>query len=145
MSDVSVLSHEYQTASELSQTINRALITLKKAWLRLPTSEEMTPDDIRKSQRCLVEVLLALRGHLVPDKITAGGANMVHIPGSLVALLQQERRGDLDYFLEDLNRTVERLGTDLSDLTDQDIALLDHFAAAADEETSSVFRRLMRT
>jgi len=142
---VSVLSHEYQTASELSQTINRALITLKKARLHLPTSEELTPEQIRKSQRCLVEVLAALSGLLAPDKVNERDASAVQIPGSLVARLRQERRGDLEYFLQDLNRTVERLGSGLPDLTDQDIGLLDHLAAAADAETSSVFRRLMRT
>lgn len=144
MSDVSVLSHEYQTASELSQTLNRALITLKKARLRVPTSETITVGQTRKSQRHWAETLVALSKLLDPEASNVDGST-IQIPGSLVARLRQDRRGDLAYFMEDLGQTIKRLESDLSGLTDSDIALLDHVAAAADAEASRVFRRLMRT
>ena len=42
MSDVSVLSHAYKTASELSQSINQAVIALKKVHLDLPGAEAIS-------------------------------------------------------------------------------------------------------
>jgi len=61
-----------------------------------------------------------------------------------MARLQAKRRGDLAYFLDDLERVAARLRDEPAQLTDVDFDLLDQLAAAADAETSSVFRRLMR-
>ena len=49
MSDVSVLSHEYKTASELSQALNRDLIVLKKASLGLPGAEHISAAELAAS------------------------------------------------------------------------------------------------
>ncbi len=66
------------------------------------------------------------------------------VPGSLVARLQAERRGDLAYYLEDLHRVAARLREQPSELTDADLAVLEELAGLADAEASNVFRRLMR-
>ena len=47
-------------------------------------------------------------------------------------------------YLEDLTRIAHRLSAATLDLDDGDLTLLDQLASAADAETSSVFRRLMR-
>jgi hypothetical protein len=145
MSHVSVLSHEYKTASELSQTINQAVIALKKAGLGLPGAEAITLEQVNAHGRGLAELLEALvdllsraEGHRL-DAATAA-----RIPGALVARLQAERRGDLAYYLDDLVRLVTRLCEGPTTLTQADFALLDELAAAADAQASSVFRRLMR-
>jgi hypothetical protein len=145
MSDVSVLSHQYKTASELSQTINRAVIALKKACLDLPGGEAITPEQCDAHRRRLAELLEMFSALLAPpgaqplDEATAA-----RVPGALMARLQAKRRGDLAYFLDDLHRVAARLRDEPAQLAWTDFDLLDQLAAAADAETSSLFRRLMR-
>src|SRR5437016_2830596 len=74
---------------------------------------------------------------------TPGAA--ARVPGALVARLRAARQGDLAYYLEDLEKAAARLRQGIDALTEADLALLDELAGAADAETSSVFRRLMRT
>ena len=79
--------------------------------------------------------------------LTTGAAGLlcalVAVP--LVTRLRRERQGDLDYYLEDLEGIAARLREGVKALTDADLDRLDALASAADAETSSVFRRLMRT
>lgn len=145
MSDVSVLSHEYKRASELSQTINRALIKLKKARLGLPGSEGIPPEELDASQRSLAEIVTALTGLLELAKVQrVPEAAGTRVPSALVARLRVERQGDLAYYLDDLKRVAAHLHEGPSKLSDTDLALLDQLATAADAETSKVFRQLMR-
>ena len=146
MSDLSVLSHEYKTASELSQAINRALITVKKVQHGLPGADTIAPEEIETSRHTLAEILGVIAGLLDPgraDEVDTAAA--MRVPQSLVSRLRAERRGDLAYYLEDLTAAAGRLGETGGELTNEDLALLDQVAAAADAETSGLFRRLMRT
>ena len=145
MSDVSVLSHQYKAASELSQTINRAVIALKKACLDLPGAEIITPEQCDAHRHCLVELLEAFIALLAPPGAQhLDDASAARVPGALMVRLQAKRRGDLAYFLDDLERVAARLRQEPVQMTTADFDLLDQLAAAADAETSSLFRRLMR-
>ena len=148
MSEVSVLSQEYKTASELSRALNGALIVLKKVRLGLPGAETITADEVERSRHCLSEILAALRQLVKPAQAGHSRATqdaVARVPGALVTRLREERRGDLDYYLEDLDGIAERLREGVGALTEADVERLDALAAVADAETSSVFRRLMRT
>ncbi|MFQ5872325.1 MAG: hypothetical protein ACE5JL_00785 [Dehalococcoidia bacterium] len=145
MSNVSVLSHEYKRSSELSQSINRALITIKKARLRLPGAETLPADEIDNAGRCLAEILTALVSLLGPARgEELQGSVFSRLPGDLIARLRQNHSGDLAYYLDDLKGAATRLYRGLATLTEADLTLLDQLAAATDAETSNVFRRLMR-
>ncbi len=145
MSDMSVLSHEYKTASELSQHISTALILLKKVYYHLPGAEAVTPEQLDSHLLVLADMLTALVGLLtVPRPQNAASAQAVSIPEALVVRLQTERRGELIYYLDDLARVADRLREKPLQLGDADLALLDQLATAADAEASSVYRRLMR-
>jgi hypothetical protein len=145
MSDVSVLSHEYKTASDLSEATNRALIALKTVRQRLPGVEAITDDQLDASRRFLAGLIEALIGLLNPDGSRhVDDVVAARVPESLVVRLRSERRGDLAYYLDDLKRVAARLRDGTPKLADEDIALLDQIATAADTETSNVFRRLMR-
>ena len=145
MSDMSVLSHEYKTASELSQQISTALILLKKVYYHLPGAEAVTPEELDSHLLALANILTALVGLLtVPRPQNATSAHAVSIPEALVVRLQTERRGELIYYLDDLARVADRLRIKCMNLGDKDLALLDQLATAADAEASSMFRRLMR-
>ncbi len=148
MSEVSVLSQEYKTASDLSRDLNSALITLKKVRLGLPGAETIPPDDVERSRRCLSDILDAIRQLLQPagaDHPRAMQDAAARVPGALVTRLRVERQGDLHYYLEDLAGMATRLRDGVEALTAADLERLDVLAAAADTETSNVFRRLMRT
>jgi hypothetical protein len=146
MSDVSVLSHTYKTASELSQAINQAVIALKKVYLGLPGVAAISAEQLDTHRRCLAELLEAFIALLAPAEAQRiDDANAARIPGALVARLQAERRGDLAYFQDDLERLRAQLGAGSAPLRQADFDLLDQLAAAADAEASSIFRRLLRT
>jgi len=145
MSDVSVLSHEYKTTSEVSSTINRAIITLKKELLRLPGGEGVTAEQFDASCQALAEILEALAFHLTPRSDVAPEVPLTRqLPAALVARVRGDHPGDLVYYLEDLRRLAHCLRERPRDLARGDLLLLDKLAAAADAETSSIFRRLMR-
>ena len=145
MSDMSVLSHEYKTASDLSQSISDALITLKKALYNLPGRGMIDTEQLDRSRQNMAEILTALVGLLSPSGWQYfESANAVQIPGAFVGRLRTERRGDLAYYLDDLSHVAAQLQNEPLQLSDDDLALLDHLATLADAEASRVFRRLMR-
>ncbi len=146
MSDVSVLSHEYQTASELTRSINDALITLKRVTLQLPGSSDIASDTLRAGADHLAQIVETLISLLDPAaEACVTGAVPSRIPRSLVGRLQRDRRGDLPYYVDDLRHLASCLRTKSLQLTDPQLALLDQLAAAAEGEAAGVFRRLMRT
>jgi hypothetical protein len=144
MSDVTVLTQEYKAASELAQLLSRVLIRLKKAYLGL-TSSATSPEELAPERRELAKILSAIIDLLNPQEEPEVDVTMAaRIPGSLVARLEKEHRGDLEYFLDDTSRVVTDLNSDAGRLSESDLRLLDEVTAAADAEASTVFRRLMR-
>ncbi|HZU67012.1 MAG TPA: hypothetical protein VFA09_07005 [Ktedonobacteraceae bacterium] len=145
MSDMSVLSHEYKTASDLSQRISNALIILKKVRYNLPWGETIDAEQLNDSVRTLAEILTTLVNLLSASRARhVKDITTVQIPGALIVRLRTERRGDLAYYLDDLSRVAAQLHSEPLQLSNEDLALLDHLAMLADAEASSVFRRLMR-
>jgi hypothetical protein len=143
MSEVSVLSHEYKTAAEFSQRFNRALIQAKKCSLDLIEEDSPAHEGSIASRKELALVLEEFIYLLAPQKGQRSDGT-VWIPGSLIAHLLKERRADLDDFLSDLQGLAAKLREPGAALSQEDFALLDSIAAAADAQTSQVFRRLMR-
>lgn len=142
MTDVSALSHEYKTASEFSDAFNRALIALKKAELHVE-HPAFAPERLADARHTLAQILDALAAKLDHGEITDDAWGR-RIPGALVQRLHRERRGDLPYVIEDLQRIARVLRDASSPLSPQDLMLLDRLSAQADAETSTLFRRLMR-
>lgn len=143
MSDVSVLSHEYKTASDLSRLINETLILLKKVHFGLPGISEEDCESLGGRSKMLADVLTALTD-LVDDRQAGRAEGTLEIPGMLVARLQREHGGAILYYLEDLRRVASRLAADVSKLDERDLHLLDELASATDAEASRVFRQMMR-
>lgn len=140
MSDVSQLTHEYHRESALSEQINSAIIDLHKARLGQTTHE-----DVAASGRALATIIDGLLNLLKPDAACRVTPEMAaRVPAALVARVQEERRGDLAHYVEDLERVATLLHDRPEHLAAEDLALLDSVASAADTEASRVFRRLMR-
>lgn len=145
MSDVSVLSHEYKAASDLSQRLNLAVIVLKKSLLDLAGDEDISDDDIVEIREGLASTLEAIMGMLsteeeVPDQTEKS----TEITGELVSELMTKHRGELEYFTEDLRTTVKKLRNRSAPLGHQELSIIDEIASAADAHASHIFRRLMR-
>lgn len=146
MSEVSALSQEYQTAADLSHTLNRAVIDLKKA--RLAHMPGMAAGEQVSGQLSqLAEILDALAALVGPggeELSDLDGTAAVKVPGTLVAQLRETYAGTLEYFLEDLRATANHLREGAANLTDGDVDRLDALANVTAGETASAFRRLMR-
>lgn len=147
MGDVSVLSHEYKTASELSQALNDALILLKKSHWALPGASEISAETLAAARSSLANIVAAL-AQLLRASTGDEGAQQASagapVSGGLVSRLREEHSGDLAYFLDDLGALAAKLREPAQSLSDTNLGLLDELATAADAETSNVFRRLMR-
>lgn len=143
MSEISVLSHEYKNAAEFSQRFNRALIQVKKHSLDLNERDATAPEEAIVYRGELALVLEGIIQLLKPEK-GERSESARWIPGTLIAHLLGERRGDLDDFVGDLERLAQELRDPEGHLSAEDFELLDSLAGDADDQTSQVFRRLMR-
>lgn len=135
MSDISALSHEYETSAKLAEELNEAILAIKKS--RLHQRAGLTPDQ-RKS---LASTVGSLRQQL---EASQAAAQSEFLPQEMVARLCERHRPRMAYFLDDLSRTVSVLENDLVPLDDAFVRILDEICDAADETASSVFRRMRR-
>lgn len=145
MSEVSVLAHEYRAASDLSQALNRAVITLKRAAMNLPGRESLTPAQVEASCQDVIETLetlIVLLQGTHPQSLSV--ARRRSLPAAMIAKLRKQRRGTLEYYVRDLEQVIQHVQIGPPAVTPEDIALLDELAAAADAEASNVFQRMMR-
>lgn len=141
MSETGALAHEYRLASELSETLNRALIGLKKAQLHT-AGEDIDADDLRRARSSVAEIVESV-SNAVRSHEGRGFPGISDIPPAVTSHILKRRRGQLPYYLKDLDELrVHLKGSEL--LSDGDIRLLDEIAGLIDAETAQVFRRLMR-
>jgi hypothetical protein len=143
VSAISVLSHGYQTAADLTQAVNIALVVLKKARLGLPGAYE----EVESSRRQLMVTIETLISLLTPTATTRPSADpetLARVPSALVSQLQAVHQDDLPYYVLALDQVLSRLRQGVAALTDLDLEQLDQLAAAIDVVASSLFRHLMR-
>jgi hypothetical protein len=145
MSDVSILSNEYERASALSKKLDSTLLDLKKERRGLPRIEESDAETVREKLHFLAQVLRAIALLLDPSQQRPVEPQAAaSVPSPLVARLRAQHEGDLPYYVDDLARVADALESRPTQLVDAELRLLDDTAKAADAETSEVFRRLMR-
>ncbi len=135
MSDISALSHEYETSAKLAEELNEAILTIKKSRLHKQAGLNL---DQRKS---LASTVQSLRHQLEPGQ---GTGQSESLPQEMVERLWERHRPRMAYFLDDLSRTVSVLENDLVPLDDAIVRVLDEICDAADEAASAVFRRMRR-
>lgn len=135
MSDISALSHEYETSAKLAEELNEAILAIKRSRLHQRVGLGL---DQRKS---LAGTVGSLRQQLEAGQ---GSTQSEFLPQEMVERLCERHRPRMAYFLDDLSRTVSVLENDLVPLDDAIIRVLDEICDAADETASSVFRRMRR-
>jgi hypothetical protein len=142
MGDASVLSHEYRRASELSDALNRAIVEVKKRHL----ASKKTASDDASTRAYLISVLRALASALSdgqsPDDESVRDVSLNLLPGAMIDRLRKTRAGTLSYFIEDLHEAADALRA--GNIDSKVLEVLDTVASFADEETSRVFRRMLR-
>ena len=151
MSDIGVISHEYQMSSELAKKINDALIVIKKVHYQLPSGSALSGEEISRNQRFLINVL-----HKLLESISAKAQTQVHqvnvgepssevdVPGSLVQRIRTKQKPKLVHYLADLRKAAEHLEQGTDYLTDSDLSLLDDMCTAIDIQTASIFQKFWK-
>jgi hypothetical protein len=134
MSDISALSHEYQTSAKLAEELNDAIIAIKKA--RLHHRSGLTPDQRQR----LANTLGAVRSRLANEGRGPGEV----VPQEVVERLVGRHGSKMAYFLDDLTAATEFLSGPSVPVEDSVVSLLDEICDVADQTASSMFRRMRR-
>lgn len=146
MSDVGIISHEYQRSSELAKNINDALIVVKKAHYQLPSSSTLSEEEISRSQRFLINVLRKLSEAFSAKarvNVTEPSSE-IDLPGSLLQRIRTKQKPKLIYYLADLRKAAEHLKQGVDYLTSSDLSLLDDMCAAIDIQTATIFQKFWK-
>ena len=146
MSDVGVISHEYQRSSELAKKINDALIVVKKAHYKLPSSSVLSDKEISCSQQFLINVLRKLlEAFSTKARVNVmEPSSEIDLPGSLLQRIRTKQKPKLIYYLADLRKAAEHLEQGVDHLTDSDLSLLDDICAAMDIQTATIFQKFWK-
>jgi hypothetical protein len=146
MSDVGVISHEYQRSSELAKKINDALIVVKKAHYQLPSSSVLSDEEISSSQQFLINVLRKLlKAFSAKAQVDVmEPSSEIDLPGSLLQRIRTKQKPKLIYYLADLRKAAEHLEQGVNYLTDSDLGLLDDMCAAIDIQTATIFQKFWK-
>jgi hypothetical protein len=134
MSDVSALSHEYQTSAKLAEELNDAIIAIKKARLHRRAGLD------RDERQRLASTLGAVRIRLANE--TNGPEEIV--PQEVVERLVGRHGAKMAYFLDDLAAAIKTLSGPSAPISDTTVQLLDEICDVADQTASAMFRRLRR-
>lgn len=141
MSDIGALSQEYANAAELSRSLNDATIMVKRQAFDLPGGASVASDDLAESRQFLATIVAAIADALESTNAAAAAPVWADV---LAARLQGKHRGEIAYFVDDLRRLNSALAAS-APVGDHEISTLDEIATTAGEETSQVFRRLIRS
>ena len=140
MSDMSSLSHEYASTTDFSRQINRAVLLLKKRYLR---GDSATPrsEEFYNSRRLAHQTVRALLHRLSGEPVV--GVDEESLPDDIVLRIEQRHRDNLDDFTYHLAELEQRLSEDAA-LGAKELILLDSICEAADASASAMFRKLLR-
>lgn len=146
MSDVGVISHEYQRSSELAKKINDALMVVKKVHYQLPSSSVLSDEEISESQHLLINVLRKL-SEALSAKVQVNvmeTATEIDLPSSLLQRIRTKQKPKLIYYLADLRKASGHLEQSIGSLTDSDLRLLDDVCATIDIQTTTIFQKFWK-
>ncbi len=147
MSDLGLLSHQYQAMAELARQLRRDVLQIKRLYYGLPLSANDRGTDIQASlaefQRVvefLCEVVPLAEEVAWPER----WLDDPPLPSVLVENLRRIHTLDSPLYVKSLKKLEERLQQGIADLKEKDIFLLEEIAQSASTDANTVFRRLMR-
>ncbi len=128
MSDLSALSNDYEATSRFAETVNTAVLSLKKSLRGAPEQNQT---------EALAAIVAAVRAQLTSSALSRA------VPSEVVERLSTEHKSDFNYLVEDLN-TAEAALRGQAPIDQRVIEVLDTICDAADASASAMFRRLRR-
>jgi len=128
MSDISALSSDYEANSQFAETLNTAVLSLKK-FLRGGPGQSHTD--------ALAGIVAAIRTQLTSATLERS------VPSEVVERLSTEHKSDFNYLIEDLEAAETAL-RGKAPIDHRVIVVLDTICDAADASASAMFRRLRR-
>lgn len=140
MSDMSSLSHEYASTTDFSHHVNQAVLLLKKKFLG--STEGLDAQQFAEALELVAGIVHRLLRRLGADVEGEPDSSAV-IPEDVLIRLEDKQRGSLEYFMDDLTKLYDSL-TSGSELSPEEIELLDSICEVADASASATFRKLWR-
>lgn len=142
MSDISVLSKQYDTLAKLFRTLNEAVLLLKKEILKgrktdITKLRVRDSSEIDKAQDVLKNFL-----DKIISMLNQGVSTEPSIPYSLVKELQTLCETE-PYFEEELRELHSRLST-FQELRQEDLEIIDKVLAVIESDREAVFHKLLR-
>jgi hypothetical protein len=147
MSDIGVLSQDYQNTAELFRAINHAVILVKKRFYELTGAAQISDEQLGEARQSLARIIHELITNLEAVHVVKGVEldenESTAIPAFVVRRIEDKHQGDLQLYLEDL-RALRRTLDCEELLTEEQIRYLDELCEQFDAETSALHRRLWR-
>ncbi len=140
MSDISTLSHEYESNAQFADEMNTLVLTLKKQSLR-PESVDLgvAHESREKLSSLLSELLLALKS----DFAKTTTSEQIAVPSEVLERINDQFKNTFQYFLEDVQEAAEKLRENAK-IDQKDFILLDQICDVTDGVASNAFRKLWR-
>lgn len=142
MSDISVLSNQYEKLVLTSDKINNSVIALKKDFL-LQDSEgakkyprlSLTREEVAEAK----QVILSFLDNVM--KVSDEGSSSSDYVPSIIFEDYKQRLQAFPYLEEDVSELIQILGKE-NQVNDKNLNVLDELLAILDFERSTLFRRL---
>jgi len=150
MSDMGLLSQQYQALSALARQLRQYAVQIKRFYHHIPeTTKEAatTPPNLTTACAELARVARFLRDVIDVENEGAWPEHWLAnppLPTGTIERLRAAHIYDRPLFMRRLERLSEHLEQGANTLVDKDIELLDSIVLAANADTNAVFRRLMR-
>ncbi len=147
MSDLGLLSHQYQALANLARQLKQWAVRVKCAHYNLPVPEDIAAFDVPTAVNELARIMSFLKdvvGLKNEGEWPEHWLTEPALPSVLVEQLHNAHTHEMPLYIQRLEQLSEHLGKGAEALTDKDMTLLDSIVLAADADANAVFRRLMR-
>lgn len=144
MSDISIISNQYNTMVTTSDKVNNSVIALKKKRLlqdqqnkRQYPKLSVTTNELDIAKQVLTSFLKSIRSLMKGEQVQSD-----FLP-SLIINEYKRKLVENVYLEEDIDTTIDRLQNELP-VDENSIALMDNLLSLLDKERNALFRKLRR-
>lgn len=138
MSSLGSLSHSYSEMARLAEALTDAVATLFRAY-----EDGACGDHDRRTASRLIPIVRALRRQLHEPHQHVDTEDPI-LPSHYVGEIREARRGELSYFLQDLDDLASQLEHWDARVSDAAVGTLQLMTRTASDEAASLYRRLRR-
>ncbi len=144
MSTIGIVSQEYKNTANLFKKFNEAIVLLKKCHFKPISSANINEEEIVGARKVIASILSQIIAQLNDDNLPKENKQELSlIPPFFIKRLQEQHRGSLEWYIEDLNKVYKALMENQA-LTLSFIDCLDKLCEQLDVETTRLYRKLRR-